>query len=100
MTTKKEPTAPGVARRSFDWHDFASATCTKVDWTTIAQRALGSATLAMLVGGAVTMIGRAIEADMQAKRVAAAARAAEEASVIDAEYEVVPETETETEPAP
>jgi hypothetical protein len=96
MSTKNEPTAPSAVQSGFDWHEFARGTCTRVDWTTIAQRALGSATLALLVGGAVNVIGRAIEADMRAKRVAAAARAAAEADIIDAEYEAMPEIE----PAP
>src|SRR5262249_12466679 len=92
MTKSSEPPAPSAERTGFDWRQFASATCTNVDWTTVAQRALGSATLAMLVGGAVAMIGRAIEADVQAQRIAAARKAAE-ASVIDAEYEAVPTPE-------
>src|SRR6185312_6940557 len=102
MSTKTEPTAAPSAVRidfdwsRFDWHEFASRTCTKVDWTTIAKQALGSATLAMLVGGAVTVIGRAIEADMQAKRIAAAQRAADEARVIDAEDEVITDAAPES----
>jgi hypothetical protein len=88
MTKKSEPTAPSAERSGIDWRKIASATCTKVDWTTVAQRALGSATLAMLVGGAVAVIGRAIEADLQARK-AGQAQAADEPSVIDVPYEVV-----------
>lgn len=98
MTQKSEPTAHGAERNRIDWQEIAGATCTKIDWTTVAQRALGSATLAMLVGGTVAVIGRAIEADMQKQRAAAAARESEAANVIDVPYEVLPDAESFTEP--
>jgi hypothetical protein len=66
MTT----TAKGI-----DWREIARATCLDVDWKPIAKSALGSAFLAGLVGGALHMLGKAIEADMrtQADREAPAA---------------------------
>jgi hypothetical protein len=72
-------TGPAHAQRSapIDWREVARVTCLEVDWAKIAHSALGSAVLAGLVGGALQMIGKSIEAEMRAE--AEAARRAEEA---------------------
>lgn len=46
-----------------DWRELARTSCAKIDWARVAQTALGSALLAGLVGGAMHVIGRVIEAE-------------------------------------
>jgi hypothetical protein len=46
-----------------DWREVARTSCAKIDWARVAQTALGSALLAGLVGGAMHVIGRVIEAE-------------------------------------
>jgi hypothetical protein len=56
---------------AIDWRKVARATCLEVDWSRVAHSALGSAFLAGLVGGALHIIGKAIEAEICADAEAA-----------------------------
>jgi hypothetical protein len=67
---KKEPALPDRSTGIL-WREIARSTCLDVDWRPIAKSALGSAFLAGLVGGALHVLGKAIEAEMRADAKAA-----------------------------
>lgn len=67
------PTPPAA----IDWRKVARATCLEVDWSKVAHSALGSVFLAGLVGGALHVIGKVIEAEIRADAETARSDAAE-----------------------
>jgi hypothetical protein len=64
MSTSNDKPAPSAARVPIDWRRVVSTACLKCDWTSVARVALGSNELAAMVGEALRMIGRSIEADI------------------------------------
>jgi hypothetical protein len=64
MSTNTSKAAPSAAQVSIDWRRVVSTACIKCDWTSVARVALGSNELTAMVGEALRMIGRSIEADI------------------------------------
>jgi hypothetical protein len=71
MSTSNDQRPAPSRPAGINWREAARRTCLDVDWGKVAHSALGPAFLAGLVGGALHVIGKAIEAEMHADAEAA-----------------------------